>query len=85
MGKLLLFVLASFRFPVLQVFPGLPDYPSCNISNDNVSNSKSYHHLAKAAFYMITAVVGVGLFVYGEYTFCVFVGLKCSYWSTSGP
>jgi hypothetical protein len=27
-----------------------------------------YYHLAKAVLYMNTAVVGVGLFVYGEYT-----------------
>ena len=28
MGKLLVAVLAPFRFPVLQVFPGLPDNPA---------------------------------------------------------
>ena len=28
MGKLLVVVLAPFRFPVLQVFPGLPDNPA---------------------------------------------------------
>ena len=33
---------------------------------------------AKAVHYTITAIVGAGLLVYGEYTFCVFVGLKCS-------
>jgi hypothetical protein len=29
---------------------------------------KLYYHLAKAVLFMNTAVVGVGLFVYGEYT-----------------
>ena len=28
MGKLLVYVLAPYRFPVLQVFPGLPDNPA---------------------------------------------------------
>ena len=34
-GSCWLIVLAPFRFPVLQVFPGLPDLSSCSISDGN--------------------------------------------------
>ena len=43
-----------------QVFPGHPDDPAVIKPMVICLNSTSYHFLAKAVFYMTTAVVGVG-------------------------
>ena len=74
-GSYWLIVLASFRFPVLQVFSGLPDYPAV-VSAMVILKHKSYYHLHDEGclLYAITVIVRVRLFIYGEYKFSVFGG-----------
>ena len=55
MGKLLVYVLAPFRFPVLQVFPGLPDNPAV-IKAMVMLRQLLFPSFAKSRFYFITAV-----------------------------
>ena len=55
MGKLLVVVSAPFRFPVLQVFPDLPDNPAVIKSNGNAQTA-SFSITWQSSFYFITAI-----------------------------
>ena len=55
MGKLLVVFLAPFRFPVLQVFPGLPDNPAV-LKAMVMLRQLVFPSPGKSSFYFITAI-----------------------------
>ena len=54
-GKLLVYVLAPLRFPVLQVFPGLPDNPGV-IKAIVMLKRLVFPSTGESSFYFVTAV-----------------------------
>ena len=82
MGKLLVIVLAPFRFPVLQVFPGFPDNPAVIYALVMLKRV-----VLPSPKFISFQNIGRGwergmLFVYGEMHIC---GDEVSKMSTSAP